>query len=78
MEAARRAGPLGEHMVLRARVRQASYDPDDRLYRAWEPGSRAASRASLTDQEEELSLIPYYLWANRGRSQMQVWLDTTA
>lgn len=38
----------------------------------------AASRVSLNDQEEELSLIPYYLWANRGRSQMQVWLDTTA
>ena len=78
LQTSRRAGPLGEHVVLRARAQRASYGPDDGLYQAWEPGSGAASRVSLTDQEEELSLIPYYLWANRGRSQMQVWLDTTA
>jgi uncharacterized protein len=76
LETSRRAGPLGEHVVLRARVRRASYDPADVLYRNWDPGRRAASRASLTDEEEELSLIPYYLWANRGRSPMRVWLDT--
>jgi DUF1680 family protein len=74
LEASRRAGPLGEHVLLRARARRASYHPDAPLYRDWPPGSRAASRASLADQEE-LSLIPYYLWANRGRSQMRVWLD---
>jgi uncharacterized protein len=72
LETARRGGPLGEHVVLRARARRASYDPEDGLYRAWEPGRRA----SLADQQEELSLIPYYLWANRGRSPMRVWLDT--
>jgi uncharacterized protein len=75
LHASRRAGPIGDHVVLRARMRRADYNADDGLYRPWEPGRQAASRASLADQEEELSLIPYFLWANRGRSQMRVWHD---
>lgn len=77
-QASRREGPIGEHVVLRARMRRASYDPQDRLYRSWEPGRQAASRAQLAEQEEELCLIPYFLWANRGKSQMRVWHDAAA
>lgn len=25
-------------------------------------------------QEKELTLIPYYAWANRGENEMQVWI----
>jgi DUF1680 family protein len=72
LRGARRAGPVGEHVVLSARMRRASDEPDAPLYRAWQPGP---DPASLTGAEEELTLIPYYLWANRGRSPMRVWLD---
>jgi uncharacterized protein len=36
------------------------------------------THAMLTDGSEgnEVVLIPYYLWANRGGSEMQVWLST--
>jgi DUF1680 family protein len=40
-------------------------DWTDRLYQRWEPASERRIRATL---------IPYYAWANRGVSQMSVWL----
>jgi len=47
-----------------ARIMQ-SPDWTDRLYRRWEPASEKRIRVTL---------IPYYAWANRGISQMSVWL----
>jgi len=47
-----------------ARVMQ-SPDWTDRLYQRWEPASEKRIRVTL---------IPYYAWANRGISQMTVWL----
>lgn len=70
----RQPGPIGEHVAVRARMRRSGYAPDTGLYHPWEPGKPAARRAALTS-EEELTLIPYFLWANRGRSQMRVWHD---
>jgi uncharacterized protein len=71
---ARRDGPLGEHVALHARMRRVSYPAGDGLYRPWEPG-RPAGLVSPAGPEEELCLIPYFLWANRGRAQMRVWHD---
>ncbi len=42
-----------------------SPDWTDRLYQRWEPASEKRIRVTL---------IPYYAWANRGISQMTVWL----
>jgi hypothetical protein len=42
-----------------------SRDWTDRLYQHWEPA---------TEQRIPITLIPYYTWANRGISQMTVWL----
>ena len=42
-------------------------DWTDRLYQRWEPASEKRIRVTL---------IPYYAWANRGISQMTVWLST--
>jgi DUF1680 family protein len=47
-----------------ARVMQ-SPDWTDRLYQRWEPANEKSMRVTL---------IPYYAWANRGVSQMTVWL----
>jgi DUF1680 family protein len=72
LRAVQRGGLIGEHVVLSARMRRASYDPDAPLYRAWQPGP---APVSLAEGSEELTLIPYYLWANRERSPMRVWFD---
>jgi len=37
-----------------------------------EPGSQ------VSQQEQELTAIPYYAWAHRGKGQMAVWLARTA
>ena len=42
-----------------------SPDWTDRLYQRWEPANEKSIRVTL---------IPYYAWANRGVSQMTVWL----
>jgi DUF1680 family protein len=45
-------------------------DADDRLYRPFTP-------RALREPDEgmvEISLIPYYAWANRGLSMMEVWI----
>jgi hypothetical protein len=44
-----------------------SPDWTDRLYQRWEPANERPIRVTL---------IPYYAWANRGISQMTVWLPT--
>jgi len=75
LRSASRDGPLGRHVALHARMRRVSYPPREGLYRAWEPGRPAAGRAASAGPEEELTLIPYFLWANRGRTQMRVWHD---
>jgi hypothetical protein len=31
---------------------------------------------SIKTEQGTLTAIPYYTWANRGRSQMDVWLPT--
>jgi DUF1680 family protein len=45
-------------------------ETDDWLYRALTP--RAVREAD--DGIIEISLIPYYAWANRGLSMMEVWI----
>jgi len=71
----RRAGTLGEHVALRARMKRASHSSEEFLYRTWDAGRPPAGRVRLTGAEEDLSLIPYFLWANRGKSPMRVWFD---
>jgi DUF1680 family protein len=45
---------------------------DDRLYRPFTP---RALQAKIPDEGTvEISLIPYYAWANRGLSMMEVWI----
>jgi Uncharacterized protein conserved in bacteria len=31
-------------------------------------------KGKITSQDQEITLIPYYAWANRGRGEMAVWL----
>jgi len=45
-------------------------DADDRLYRTFTPRALNAPDAGIV----EISLIPYYAWANRGLSMMEVWI----
>ncbi len=40
-------------------------DWSDQLYQRWKPTGR---------QPIHVRLIPYYAWANRGTSQMTVWM----
>ncbi len=60
---------LGGAAVLdgQARVMQTS-DWNDRLYQRWEPAD---------EKPIDVTLIPYYAWANRGISQMTVWLPAS-
>ena len=43
-------------------------------------GERRAESSSLYSdkkpsfKDEEITLVPYYLWGNRGETQMRVWL----
>jgi len=52
----------GEARVTRSR------DWTDRLYQRWDPAHEERIRVTL---------IPYYAWANRGISQMTVWLPAS-
>lgn len=38
--------------------------------------SISADGLSAATQKKTITAIPYYAWANRGKSQMQVWLPT--
>jgi DUF1680 family protein len=38
------------------------------------PDSLYASSETLESETKPLTLIPYFAWANRGPSHMQVWL----
>jgi DUF1680 family protein len=49
---------LGGVTVVKSRVIGASYDSDGKLIRA----------------EQGFTAIPYYVWANRGRGEMAVWI----
>ena len=56
--------------VLIARVDAAALQPE------WEPellGGTVVLRGR-TDHGQRVTFIPYALWANRGESQMQVWV----
>ena len=39
-----------------------------------EASSSLYSSQKPTFKEEKITLIPYYLWGNRGETQMRVWL----
>lgn len=45
-------------------------DVDDRLYRPFTPRALETPDDGIV----EISLIPYYAWANRGLSMMEVWI----
>jgi DUF1680 family protein len=32
---------------------------------------------SINTEKKQITAIPYYTWANRGRGQMQVWLPVS-
>jgi hypothetical protein len=49
---------LGGVTVVKSRVIGANYDSDGKLIRA----------------EQDFTAIPYYVWANRGRGEMAVWI----
>ena len=38
----------------------------------------SADGASVVTEKKKITAIPYYVWANRGKSPMQVWLPTKA
>jgi DUF1680 family protein len=40
----------------------------------WPEGSLYQPESAPARQEQTLTFIPYYAWANRGRGEMQVWL----
>jgi uncharacterized protein len=73
-------GPLGEYVALLAgsRVAQERAMP---LYRAAASNRAGGGKGGAETPElvheraPDLVLVPYYLWANRGRSEMRVWLD---
>jgi DUF1680 family protein len=41
----------------------------------WEDQALYRSRAERSCRDQELTLIPYYAWANRGSGEMTVWLN---
>jgi DUF1680 family protein len=55
----------GVAVVDAALVAKSSGDWDGKLYRSRDGGAERAFRAQL---------IPYYAWANRGKSEMSVWI----
>lgn len=56
--------------VATAAAPRPASDTDDWLYQAFTPRAvRAADQGII-----EISLIPYYAWANRGLSMMEVWI----
>ncbi len=70
----RRDGVLGAHVMLTASIKQAAHGSAEPLYRLYGPGPPGAEE-ELADDVTSLSMIPYYLWANRGRTEMRVWFD---
>jgi DUF1680 family protein len=32
---------------------------------------------SVSTEEKKVKAIPYYAWANRGKTEMQVWLPSS-
>ncbi len=38
----------------------------------------SADGAGVVTEKKKITAIPYYVWANRGKSPMQVWLPTKA
>jgi hypothetical protein len=70
----RRDGALGAHVMLTASIKQAAQGSAEPLYRLYGPQPREAEE-ELTDDVTTLSMIPYHLWANRGRTEMRVWFD---
>lgn len=39
-----------------------------------EMGDRLYSRYAVTEEETEITAVPYFLWNNRGAGEMQVWM----
>jgi len=56
---------LGEIAVIECKGEAATSQWGDQLYREYRP-----TEAKIID----LKMIPYYTWANRGKSEMTVWL----
>jgi len=54
----------------RAEPPSASTDWEGRLYQTFQP--RDVKRADKNTVS--ITLIPYYAWANRGLSHMEVWI----
>jgi DUF1680 family protein len=68
-------GRIGEHVTLRAAAYLAGAGADGPLYRPL--GPRAENVPGAGGPPVDLVFVPYYLWANRGRSAMGVWLDAS-
>jgi len=59
---------LGGIVILKAKGFVPAIPKNEPLYKVYKGRERVSGR------RVELKLIPYYAWANRGISQMQVWL----
>jgi hypothetical protein len=59
------AAPCGLHALVRRAQAVAEPEWTKELYREFRP---------TTPRPIRLTLIPYYAWGNRGRSEMTVWL----
>lgn len=72
----RRPELLGGVTAIRARARVSGTDTRDRpLY---EPLRTAAATRPAEPRPLEVTLIPYFAWANRGPAPMEVWLAWAA
>jgi DUF1680 family protein len=54
-------------VTLKTRGTKAAFEDDDELYQNHLP----------VWEESDITLIPYYLWANRGEGEMQVYLNVS-
>jgi DUF1680 family protein len=63
-----RAGLLGGITLLRHKGQVAEEPLED------EPLYEAATKVELAYEPADLVFVPYYTWANRGQSAMEVWI----
>ena len=56
---------FGGAVILKGKIEKVQLPSDEKLYAPYE-------KVSL--QSQDLKLVPYYCWGNRGENEMLVWL----